>query len=305
MEEETIKLEPMNRFDRPHSRKSFNQITQYLAETPDAQAWDNLIPFLEGLRVARIEPDRHFLPRLARKASESQVARWNTILTALTMSKRTGLTLANRDLTHELVLGTLQRALESQFSHPEPDNTLQRIVLLLDSPEHCGGKIPANTKTTTYADMRRDKTVLAVQTTFAAAKALRASSKTDIDGSVADCLQKLLLPDGDGSGSLLAPVNVASETKSRNKPLWKHNATLIKVFPLYSALTLTQKLNAQGKEKAFTTSSKAQKMLGDVESRISAAEKGLIKAQNAEKTTSSKTRAQVLLENMKTTLESL
>lgn len=307
-EEETIKLKPMNRFDRPNYTESFNQITQYLVGNPDAQAWDNLIPFLEGLRLARIEPYPHFLPRIARKASDREVARWNTILTAATMSKRTGVTLAHRALTQELVFGTFQRAIEDKFSRPEPVKTLQRIVLLLDAPEHCGGKIPEDTKKVRFADMRRDTTVLAVQSAFAAAHALRVSSAKDTDGSVARCIQKLLVLEKANPGSLFASINNAAAENTGSKEAWRQNTYLTHLLPLYTALVLTNKVNMQaslGKEKAVQTHVDVQKFLRDIESRVDAAKDELVEAQKSEGTASNKTRGLLFLENVESALKSL
>lgn len=307
-EEETIKLEPMNRWDRPNLTKSFNLITSHLVENPDAQSWDNLIPFLEGLRIARIEPDSHFLPRIARHASHRDVGRWNTILTAATMSKRTGVTLSHQALTLELVLGTFRRGLESQFSQPEPTKTLQRIILLLDAPEHCGGKIPQDTKHAKYADMRRDTTVMTVQTAFAAAKALRALSGKDADGAVARCIQKLLVLEAAKPGSLLASLNHTLPVKESGKEMWKHNTNLVNLSPLHAALALTNKVNLQaslGKEKAVQVHVEVQKLLRDMESRVSAARSQLVQAQQAEKKQTSKTLGLILSENLESTLKSL
>lgn len=307
-EEETIKLQPMNRWDRPNLMKGFNQFTRHLAENPDAQTWDNLIPFLEGLRIARIETDSKFLPRLARKASDRRVARWNTILTAATMNKRTGVTLAQQALTRELVLGTFQRAAEGQFSNPEPAKTLKRITLLLDAPEHCGGRIPSNTKKTTYADMRRDPTVLAVQAAFAAANVLRTSAGKDVDGTAARCIQKLLLLETAKAGGLLESFRVDVPSTISNEEKWLQSTILTNLSPLYAALALTLKVNMQeslGREKAVKTHVEIQRLLGELETRISAAKGQLVKAEQARKGSKDGFRGMIIMEGLEKTLKSV
>lgn len=284
-EEETIKLEPMNLFDRPNLNKSYQNITRLLEENTDAKTWDNLIPFLEGLRHARIETYPHFLPRLARIASTREAARWTTILAAATMSKRTGVTLAHQDLTWELVMGTFHRAVEGGFAHPEPVRTLLRIVLLLDTPEHCGGKIPTSTNKITYADMRHDVSVLAVQSAFAAASVLREQSGKDTDGTATKAIQRLLVLEKATPGRLLASVNEYTADTGRETPFAKQNTILTRLMPLYAAFSLTNKVNMQsylGKEKSVQTHVEVQRILKDIRSTIDAARSGLNEAKNSQ-----------------------
>lgn len=305
--EETIKLEPMNRFDRQNFTKSFNQITQQLYKTPDPQAWDNLIPFLEGLRFARVEPSAHFLPRLARIASSSEVARWNTILTAATMTKRTGVTLSHQALTKELVLGTFQRAVESKFSQSEPEKTFRRIVSLLDAPEHCGGKLPQNKRNVIFTDMRGDKTVLAVQLVFVAARAIRESSAKDMDGSVASCVQKLIALDNFKKGSLSASVQESPSATSPNGEGWRHNIYLTELMPVYAALALAKKVDLEktlGKGKSVKALAAIQNLLKDLQSKIATAKTNLEKAQKDENKTH-KPRGLLLLDNLEASLKDL
>lgn len=303
-EEVTIKLEPMNKFDKPNVKKGFSNITQQLEENTDAQTWDNLIPFLEGLRVARMELPPHFLPRLARIASTKSVARWNTILAAATIGKRTGVTLAHQELTWELVFGAFQRATEGNFSHPEPAKTLQRITLLLDKPEHCGGKIPASTNKNTYVDMRHDVAVLAIQSAFASAHVLRESGGKDTDGSAVRAIQKLLVLEKATPGRLLASVDESVTVQQRSNEAWKHNATLTKLMPLYAALSFTNKVNTQdflGKEKSVQTHVEVQRLLKNVKSRVDAARSDLVRSQQSGENET--TRGLSLLKGIEDTLQ--
>ena len=206
--EENIKLKPMNKFERPAVLKSLRQITDALSKSSDAATWDNLIPFLEGMQVARQPVGHTFIPRLARKANLQGKGRWNTILTAATLAKRTDVRLDQRELTRELILGAHDRGAASAFTNNAPANTVERVVLMLEADEHCGKHHSERIKRMSenesslarkeretlraYTDMRRDPFVVAASLSFASAQAIRDSKGKDTDGAVAKMVQKYL-----------------------------------------------------------------------------------------------------------------
>lgn len=300
--EENIKLQPLDMFDRPQVNKSLRQITEALSETSDAATWNNLIPFLEGMRLARQGIGATFLPRLARRANIQGKGRWDTLLTAATMAKRTDVRLDHRELTRELILGAHHRATTSAFANNGPAKTVERIVLMLEADEHCGkhhleriNKIKNDTKKSltqrelatlhAHADMRRDPFVIAAKLSFASADVLQDSKGKDTDGLVAKTTQQFLTIADFLEGGLIKYIqqqHTKQDLKTENKNmLWRDNQVLEELSVVHCALGLANKVDMQptlGKEKNVQVHTAIRRLLDAVVSEVASARSSVIEA---------------------------
>ncbi|KAK5096270.1 hypothetical protein LTR70_003091 [Exophiala xenobiotica] len=300
--EENIKLQPLDMFDRPNVNKSLDQITEALTETSDAATWNNLIPFLEGMQLARQGIGATFLPRLARRANIQGKSRWDTILTAATMAKRTDVRLDLRDLTRELILGAHHRATTAAFANSGPGKTVERIVLMLEADEHCGKhhleKINNLMKKSltqrefamlhAHTDMRRDPFVIAAKLSFASADVLRNSKGKDTDGLVAKTTQQLLTIADSLEGGLIKYIQQhhtkqgLKTVKAENKKtFWRDNQVLEELSVVHCALGLANKVDMQptlGKEKNVQVHTAIRRLLDAVVSEVALARSSVVKA---------------------------
>lgn len=277
---EEIKLEPANQFDQP-GKQSFKKIIQALENDSSPAAWDNIIPFLEGLRIAKLAYPSLFVTQLARKANIQGKERWKTIILAAQLGKRTRVTLASTELTTELVIGAFYRAMEQQFKTSEPRNTMQQILLMLDSEDHCGGNIEALDSVGTkdmFTDMRQDPIVIAAKLAFSSAKALNVQKGKDGDGAVASDLQKLLalaekIPHSLGSSASLRRFG---SSKQEFAIIGTQNLELQDLSIVYGALALADKVDfmpSLGRENNIKVSSQIQAELRRLQERIAIVKK--------------------------------
>ena len=300
--EENIKLQPLNMFDRPNVNESLNQITEALTETSDAATWNNLIPFLEGMQLARQGIGATFLPRLARRANIQGKSRWDTILTAATMAKRTDVRLDLRELTRELILGAHHRATTAAFANSGPGKTVERIVLMLEADEHCGkhhleriNNLMKKSLTQrefailhAHTDMRRDPFVIAAKLSFASADVLRNSKGKDTDGLVAKTTQQFLTIADSLEGGLIKYIQQQhtkqglKKVKAENmKTFWRDNQVLEELSVVHCALGLANKVDMQptlGKEKNVQVHTAIRRLLDAVVSEVASARSSVGKA---------------------------
>lgn len=278
--EEDIKLEPANPFDQP-GKTSFKKIVQALENDSSPAAWDNIIPFLEGIRTAKLAYPSLFVTQLARKANIQGKERWKTIILAAQLGKRTRVTLASTELTTELVVGAFYRAMEQQFKTSEPRNTMQQILLMLDSEDHCGGNIEALDAVGTkdvFTDMRQDPIVIAAKLAFSSAKALNLQKGKDVDGAVASDVQKLLalaekIPHSLGSSASLRRFG---GPKQEFAIIGTQNLELQDLSIVYGALALADKVDfmpSLGRENNIKVSSQIQAELRRLQERIAVVKK--------------------------------
>jgi len=296
--EENIRLQPMNKFDRPNVNKTLEQITNALSETGDAATWDNLIPFLEGMQLARQSVGESFLPRLARKANIQGEGRWNTILMAAAMAKRTNVRLDQRELTRELVLGAHHRAAASGFASSEPAKTVERIVLMLEADDHCGKHHLERVKNIkvqdesslsykeqatlrSYTDMRRDPFVVAANLSFASAKAVLRASGKDTDGVVAKTAHQFLAIVDSLDGGVVDYIQqwhkkkqMGTKGQRKTAEWWPQAQALEELSVVHCALGLANKVDMAptlGKEKNVQVHTTIRRLLDAIAPEIASA----------------------------------
>lgn len=259
--EENIKLIPMNKFDRPNKDKSLQQICEQLSSTKETAAWDNIIPFLEGMRTARYDVPDQFIEKLTRKANEQ--AQYNTILRAATMVKRTGLRLSKRQVARELVLGLHRRAVESSYKLAEPSKTLKKIVNTLEDKEHCGALSQKDLETG-HKDMRRDPVVVAAVLEQASAASLTQYNQKDHNGVVASAVSKLIALADALPGGIVGNIEKESGPDG-DRFVLEDLVVVSNALALAVKVDMTQTL---GKEKNIKTVLAMREQLKKVNARI-------------------------------------
>ena len=172
---EEVKLMPMDPHDKPNKRDSLLQIAKILGASDDAKDWNNLPAFLEGLHMAKYKAPHGWTEKIVRKANERGKA--GVIQRCAEMVRKTGLRLSEESVAMELMIGCHLRAAKAGFVGEEAEKALkraERIVLLMENPQHCGAKLKKGEK-----DMRRDLGVLGVLLELTAAKAVLSLSRAD------------------------------------------------------------------------------------------------------------------------------
>lgn len=164
-DDEELKLLPMNAHDRPNKKKSLQRLLELLQGGND---WQNLSAFLEGMTLAGEALPKGYMERFVRKANQQGLT--GIIIRCAEMAKKTGVTLADPSVTTELMLGIHAKAVGCGFKGKEMQEArhqAQVVALLLERPEHCGGKVwrPGQ------QDMRKDLGVLGVMLELRAAHA--------------------------------------------------------------------------------------------------------------------------------------
>lgn len=155
-DDEEINLVPMNMHERPNKKVSLQRLLKLLQ---DGRDWQNLPAFLKGMHISGQKVSDGYMERFVRRANEQ--GKEGVILRCAEMVEKTGLSLAEPEVTLELMLGTHLRAVEAGFKGEAMDKALrqaQQVALLLERPEHCGGK----TLKKGQVDMRKDVGVLGI-----------------------------------------------------------------------------------------------------------------------------------------------
>ena len=185
--DEEVQLKPMNPHDGPKKRSSFREVETVLSGTSDASAWNNLLPFFQGMHMSKYNVHRDFPEHLAKRAGEQ--GRVGVMIKLAEMSKSTGVSLRNPFLTRELMLACHSRAAAAGFKGEEflaALKTARTVGQLLEKKDHCGGKIREND-----VDMRSSLSVIGVLLELHAAEAIN-NGATDKDGRVNSFLSKAI-----------------------------------------------------------------------------------------------------------------
>lgn len=273
-QEEKIKLMPLprNEFDKG---TGFKVIANSLAGDSSLTTWDNLIPFLDGLRQAKIAPSNAWIETICRKANMQNAGRWNTLVEAAVQVKRTGFTLSMIDATRELIYGALSRAVKSDFQETEPLALVAKVGLLMEKEEHCGGKIPGVVKQgrLVYADMRRDPVSIATRLALLSAAAVRNEGGKDTTGAVAADVAKLIAFNHATPTGLHDSIKNAYNSPDAVVPNvhFQHQRELQDLTTLYCGLALASKVDLRptlSKEKNVKTSIEVQKLLQNIKPKL-------------------------------------
>jgi hypothetical protein len=185
-DDEEVRLQPMNPRDRPSKKKSLQRLLGLLQDGKD---WQNLPAFLEGLQMAGEKLPPGYMEKFVRKANEQ--GRTGIIIRCAEMVKKTGLLLADPAVARELMLGIHFRAVKCGFEGEEMDKAVhqaQEVALLMEKPEHCGGRVWR----TGQQDMRKDFTVLGIMLELRATRADQPEEQNVTFGTVTKTASKVM-----------------------------------------------------------------------------------------------------------------
>lgn len=185
-DDEELRLLPMQSRDRPNKKHSLRRLVELLQEGRD---WQNLPAFLEGMQLAAEELPKGYMERFVRKANGQ--GRTGIMIRCAEMVRKTGVTLADPAVTTELMLGIHMRATKAGFKGEDMDKAVhqaQEVALLMEKPEHCGGKVWK----VGQKDMRKDLTVLGILLELSAAQANKPEVGDITFGRVATTASKIM-----------------------------------------------------------------------------------------------------------------
>ncbi|KAA8647004.1 hypothetical protein EYZ11_000137 [Aspergillus tanneri] len=224
---ETFLLRPMD----PQSRPTKEEIVDLISMMKTTNDWQNLLPFLSGLRMSnrRLNPNRW--EWLVRKAGQADAL--GIVLECAKQPERTNLRLKNVGFVQRLFFELHRMAQIREFKDPAVSKALslaKQFVSLMEAPEH----IERNPE----LDPKRKPVVIGTLLELSAARSLNGLEGKDENGDVLAFAQRLL-----GSWSL---GNFNSETKQ-----WvKVDHMLQENVPIYNGMKLALQVNGISNNKS-------------------------------------------------------
>ncbi|EXJ91534.1 hypothetical protein A1O3_00082 [Capronia epimyces CBS 606.96] len=233
--DEEIKLEPMNFYDKPNKKKSLRAILDILSNTNSDAAWKNLPPFLTGMVLAKETIPTFFFEKITRKASE--MGKERIIILCAEKADETGLRLSKKGVARELMLGLHTRAALADFKGDELElasRRAERVARMLEDELHGATKLKED-----EVDSRKSPLVASVLTELAAAKAVNGLD-SDVAKAANYATKMLHLASaGSHAGSVKPPTGTGKiETRTLE------NTVLEDLLPLQSAIKLTLELDS-------------------------------------------------------------
>ncbi|PTU17771.1 hypothetical protein P175DRAFT_0486426 [Aspergillus ochraceoroseus IBT 24754] len=179
--DEPFLLRPMD----PLTRPSKKEIVDVVSLMKTAKDWQNLIPFIAGLRMSNRLITSARWEWLVRKAGESDAL--GIILESVKQTERTGLRLNNIDLVQRIFFELHRKAQRGEFKGPDVSKALslaKQFVTLMEAPEHVERSIEQ--------DPKRRPVVVGTLLELSAARALSELDGLDEAGEVRAYAQRLL-----------------------------------------------------------------------------------------------------------------
>ncbi|KIW12027.1 hypothetical protein PV08_09301 [Exophiala spinifera] len=230
---EEIRLRPMDPFDRPSVKQSVRTIAKVFSEEKADVVWNNLAPWLNGMRMSRMPLPGFFWAKITRKACE--IGKERFILSCIDRSEDTNFTLRKQGVTYELMLGFHKRAADHGFAGPELAsawNRAQKVVRMLDDELSGGYKLKPD-----EVDPRKDPLVLSVLTELAAATALESGGDP---ATVVDYARKMLFLAQQEKPSIPGLEQHREDVRARAES----NHILENLLPLQNAISLALQIDA-------------------------------------------------------------
>lgn len=180
-QDETFILRPMDPFRRP----SKSEVRDVLALMKTRQDWQNIIPFLQGLRIARFKLDSDQWEKIIRKAGEADAL--GIIIECAKQSDRTGLHLNHIGVVRRLFSSIHRNALLADFEEQATRKALRlanQTLTLMEAPEHAVREVER--------DPKRQPAVIGVLLGLSAVRAVNHCGGSDADGLVRKYAERLL-----------------------------------------------------------------------------------------------------------------
>jgi hypothetical protein len=209
-QDEKFQLRPLD----PQSLPRKEEIVQVVSLMKTMKDWQNIIPFLVGMRMSRRVLTQGRWEWLIRKAGEADSL--GIILECAKQSERTGLKLKEIDIVHRLFFALHQKAQAADFKGDSMTKTLalaKQFAALMEAPEHVNHDIKL--------DPKRRPFIIGVLLELSAARALNESEGRDEGGYVKSYAEKLLAswPLGSFDGKIQDWVHV-DRMLQENIPIW-------------------------------------------------------------------------------------
>ncbi|PLN81598.1 hypothetical protein BDW42DRAFT_168658 [Aspergillus taichungensis] len=226
-EEEDFTLRPMD----PQTRPTNQEAVAVLRMMQTKQDWNNLAPFLRGLKIAgrKLSPERQ--EWLARRAGNADAL--GIVLDCARQAEKTGLYLNNPLFVEQIFLSLHKKALLAEFKGPELTKAAElatQFVSLMDSPEHH--------QASPSLDPRKRPLVSAVLLELNAARAVEEHNRHDQDGLVRLYAERLF-------GTWV----YAQFSKPEYKDWYEIDRLLQRNVAVYNAMNLAQQVQEVGRTR--------------------------------------------------------
>ncbi|EAW12679.1 uncharacterized protein ACLA_011060 [Aspergillus clavatus NRRL 1] len=179
--DEPFHLRPMD----PQSRPSKKEIKDVISLMKTKKDWQNLLPFLAGLRMSHRTIETERWEWLVRKAGEADAL--GIILECAKQTSRTGLRLNNVGIVQRIFFELHRKAQMGEFKDPAVSKALslaKQFVALMEAPEHMERNIEQ--------DPKRKPFVVGTLLELSAARAVNEFGGKDETGDVLTYAQRLL-----------------------------------------------------------------------------------------------------------------
>ncbi|KAB8228622.1 uncharacterized protein BDW43DRAFT_211936 [Aspergillus alliaceus] len=225
--DEQFLLRPMD----PQSRPTKKEIVDVLSLMKTTKDWQNLVPFLSGLRMSHrvIKSDR--LQWLVRRAGQADAL--GMILEAAKQSERTGFHLRDQDLVQRIFFELHCKAQRGEFKDPDVSKALslaKQFASLMEAPEHIEHNLEL--------DPKRKPFVIGTLLELSAARAISELGGNDDGGYVRAYAQRLL-----GSWPLGNFRRDAQDWREVDHMLQEN-------VPIYNGMKLALKVNGISNDKS-------------------------------------------------------
>ncbi|PLB45968.1 hypothetical protein P170DRAFT_458172 [Aspergillus steynii IBT 23096] len=225
---ENFTLRPMD----PQSRPTNKEAVDVIAQMQTTQDWQNLLPFLSGLRMSHRRLNANRWEWVVRKAGQADAL--GIVLECAKQAERTNLRLTNAAFVKRLFFEIHRKAQVGEFQDPAVSKALalaQQFASLMEAPEHLV-QDPAT-------DPKRKPAVIGVLLELSAARALNVTGGKDETRDVRAYAQRLL-------GSWQAG-NFSSEVKD-----WVNvDHMLQENVPIYNGMKLAMQVHGISNDRSI------------------------------------------------------
>ncbi|KAF7122994.1 hypothetical protein CNMCM5793_001170 [Aspergillus hiratsukae] len=235
--DEPYQLRPMDPLSRPR-KKGFRDVVA-LMETK--QDWQNLAPFIGGLRMSNRKTSIAHWEWIVRKAGNADAL--GAILECAKQAERTGLRLNHNGLVERIFFWLHLRALkapEGQFKEPALSKALslaKQFAALMEAPEHAPNTRPNQT---IPDDPKRQPFVIGILLELSAARAVNELGGKDETGDVHAYAERLM-------------ANWEAGNFSRDiTGFYKMDDMLQKTVPIYNAIKLALPVEGITNDRALS-----------------------------------------------------
>ena len=239
---ETFRLEPLKHLSSEDAQESFRHLVALLKEKGD---WNILAHFLREYQLTGRKLNRTMIQKMIRQASRSD--NFGVIIELFRKNNMTGLSLKDRHVAMEVMLGCFERAVSKDWEEHQLNRALKNsesAMAMMCQPHHA----PAE------RNLRPDNQpeVIGVPLALAAARAMKYRDGKDEDGKVKTYAKRFL--------STFNGQQFAEDAENATGIPGKANYFIARWSPSWGGLNLASKLLAKDSEVSDS--------INDIESAI-------------------------------------